>query len=138
MNKLISLIAAFLLIFSLPLSAEEKQYQLSSHILDIQSGIPAQGVRISLHKLDQNKQWVKVDERTTDSNGRVKDFLEKKASEENKGIYKLTFHVKDYFLSHKQDTFYPFIEVVFEIKDDGHYHVPITLSAYGYSTYRGH
>ena len=137
MNRFIPLITALMLMFSYPLFAQEKQFQLSSHILDIQSGFPAQGVKISLHKLNQDNQWTKIEERTTDSNGRVKDFLEKKTPEGNKGVYKLTFHVKDYFLSQKQDTFYPFIEVVFEIKDDNHYHVPITLSAYGYSTYRG-
>lgn len=137
MNKLVSLIAAFMLAVALPAFSQEKQFQLSSHILDIQSGLPAKGVKITLHKLGEDNQWIKTDERTTDSDGRVKDFLEKKTPEGNKGIYKLTFHVKDYFQSQKQDTFYPFIEVVFEIKDGNHYHVPITLSAYGYSTYRG-
>lgn len=54
-----------------------------------------------------------------------------------RGIYKLTYHVGPYFEARKQDTFYPFVEVVFEIGDTSHYHVPITLSPYGYSTYRG-
>ena len=55
----------------------------------------------------------------------------------DKGIYRLTYHVAPYFERLQQDSFYPFIEVVFEIKDGKHYHVPITLSPYGYSTYRG-
>lgn len=75
--------------------------------------------------------------RTTDGNGRVKDFLEKRTGADNRGVYKLTYYVAPYFESQAQDTFYPFIDVVFEIKDDSHYHVPITLSPYGYSTYRG-
>ncbi|UZJ65512.1 hydroxyisourate hydrolase [Sphingobacterium sp. KU25419] len=54
-----------------------------------------------------------------------------------KGVYKLTFLVADYFKSKQVTSFYPFIEVVFEIKDNKHYHVPITLSPFGYSTYRG-
>ena len=76
-----------------------------------------------------------VEERFTDENGRVKDFLEE--NNNNKGIYKLTYNVAPYFESKSQETFYPYIDVVFEIKDDNHYHVPITLSPFGYSTYRG-
>ena len=81
--------------------------------------------------------WVCIDEKTTDSNGRVKDFLLQDGKTDNKGIYKLTFHTEPYFKSQDKESFYPFIEVVFEIKDNSHYHVPITLSPYGYSTYRG-
>ena len=55
----------------------------------------------------------------------------------NIGVYKLIFRVQPYFESQKLESFYPFVEVVFEIKDNEHYHVPITLSANGYSTYRG-
>lgn len=65
-----------------------------------------------------------------------KDFLEESTTD-HKGIYRLTYHVAPYFERLQQDSFYPFIEVVFEIKDGKHYHVPITLSPYGYSTYRG-
>lgn len=65
-----------------------------------------------------------------------KDFLEESTTD-HKGIYRLTYHVASYFERLQQDSFYPFIEVVFEIKDGKHYRVPITLSPYGYSTYRG-
>ena len=64
-------------------------------------------------------------------------FYFKKKGNDNKGVYKLTFFVEPYFTNQQLDTFYPYIEVVFEIKGDKHYHVPITLSAYGYGTYRG-
>lgn len=77
-----------------------------------------------------------IDEKLTDENGRVKDFLEE-GTTDHRGIYKLTYHISPYFESLHQSSFYPFIEVVFEIKDNKHYHVPITLSPYGYSTYRG-
>lgn len=83
----------------------------------------------------KSKSWVFVDKKNTDKQGRIKDFLQEGQS--NKGIYKLTFLIRDYFSNKKLDTFYPFVEVVFEIKDSNHYHVPITLSPYGYSTYRG-
>ena len=117
--------------------AQEKSYQLSSHILDIQNGRPAPGVRITLSRLVPQQGWVEVEERTTDDNGRVRDFLEQRDKKGAPGTYKLTYYVGPYFEALAQDSFYPFIEVVFEIKDGNHYHVPITLSPYGYSTYRG-
>lgn len=111
-------------------------YQLSSHILDVSSGMPAPGVTVQLEKLNEKtKVWSVVDKKVTDEQGRIKEFLDQR--QQNKGIYKLTFFVKDYFASKKMESFYPFVDVVFQIQDDKHYHVPITLSAYGYSTYRG-
>lgn len=115
---------------------QSKTYQLSSHILDISKGMPASDVPIRLQKLDADKKtWSAVAEKVTDSNGRISDFLS--AESANEGIYKLTFLTAAYFKKQKIESFYPFIEVVFEIKGSKHYHVPITLSAYGYSTYRG-
>lgn len=116
--------------------SQNNAYQLSSHILDISSGTAAIGVPVVLEKYDETtKIWSYVDEKITDKNGRITDFLNYK--ETKKGIYKLRFLVSDYFKSKKTDSFYPFIEVVFQIKDNNHYHVPITLSSYGYATYRG-
>ena len=117
--------------------AQEAKYQLSSHILDVTQGEPAPNVKISLSKQKDNGKWKTIDEKYTDSNGRIKDFLKEEKGEDNKGIYKLTYYVEPYFTKLNQSSFYPFIEVVFEIKDDKHYHVPITLSPFGYSTYRG-
>ena len=118
------------------LFAQTPNYQLSSHILDISKGAPAGGVTIKLEKQnEQTKAWVLVDEKVTDANGRIGNFLD--AKNKNSGIYKLTYMVSDYFKRENVESFYPFIEVVFQIKDKAHYHVPITLSAYGYSTYRG-
>lgn len=116
--------------------SQEAKYQLSSHILDITSGKPAANVVITLYKKDQNNNWMQVDERRTDRNGRVGDFLQQKNSP-NTGQYKLVFQTSQYFKNLGQKTFYPYIEVVFEITDEQHYHVPITVSPFGYSTYRG-
>lgn len=116
--------------------AQKNHYQLSSHILDISKGTPATGVTIRLEKLnEQTNSWTIVDEKITDNNGRVSNFLNSERT--NLGSYKLVFLTSDYFKKNNLESFYPFIEVVFQIKDDNHYHVPITLSAYGYSTYRG-
>ena len=116
--------------------AQETSYQLSSHILDITQGKPAANVKISLEKQDHKGKWHPIDEKITDENGRIKDFLPQNGKA-NDGIYRLTYHVKPYFEQLQQSTFYPFIEVVFQINNNDHYHVPITLSPYGYSTYRG-
>ena len=113
--------------------ARGESYQLSSHILD--TGHPAANVKISLYKQSSDGDWTLVEEKVTDQNGRIKDFLP--YTQDNRGIYKLIYHVGPYFESQKQKSFYPFIEVVFQINDENHYHVPITLSPFGYSTYRG-
>lgn len=118
------------------LFAQKTGYQLSSHILDITKGQPAAGVTIKLEKFEeQAKTWTFVDEKITDANGRISDFLPYTKSQ--KGIYRFTYYTSDYFAKNKIESFYPFIEVVFRIADNNHYHVPITLSAFGYSTYRG-
>lgn len=137
MKKSLFIASLLTILFSATSVAQEKNYQLSSHILDINLGKPAPGVLISLSRMNDDQSWSLIEERTTDSNGRVKDFLETAPGTARTGIYKLTYHVSPYFQAQKQSTFYPFIEVVFEIKDNNHYHVPITLSPFGYSTYRG-
>lgn len=131
------LILTFLLSLAVTVAfSQAHTHQLSSHILDVSTGRPAAGVPVKLEKLHaKNGKWTLVEEKKTDSNGRIKDFLDYKKTET--GVYRLTFLVADYFKQQKTDTFYPFIEVVFQIKDREHYHVPITLSPYGYSTYRG-
>ncbi len=134
MKKLIATLTFTL--FSTLLFAQNNEYQLSSHILDISKGAPVSGVTIKLEKYNEkNKTWSAVDQKVTDENGRIGNFLS--AEKSNLGIYKLTFLTSDYFKKNEIESFYPFIEVVFQIKDDKHYHVPITLSAFGYGTYRG-
>lgn len=133
-----SFIALFFVLISAFAFGQKKEvtYQLSSHILDVSKGMPAQGVTIKLEKFnDAKKTWTSVEEKVTDKNGRVPDFLPNDKS--NLGIYKLTYYTSEYFKKMNTESFYPWVEVVFQITNADHYHVPITLSAYGYSTYRG-
>ena len=131
-----SIILGLLMLFSTVMAAQSEKYQLSSHILDVSKGTPASGVTIKLEKLVvKTNNWIKVDEKVTDKNGRITDFL--KGNTSNLGIYKLTYFTKEYFKRSQIESFYPFIDVVFQITDDSHYHVSITLSAFGYATYRG-
>ncbi|EHP0959705.1 hydroxyisourate hydrolase, partial [Campylobacter coli] len=128
-----------LALINIPIFLNATEYQLSTHILDINSGQPASNVKVELYNLDQNRQWVKISEKFTKKNGRIADFLPYEKTENRSfGVYKLKFYTKDYYISHKVDSFYPFVEVSFELlKDQKHYHIPITLSPFGYSTYRG-
>lgn len=127
----------FLAFSTISVFSQEK-YQLSSHILDIAKGFPAPGVTIELEKWSEtSSKWEFADRKVTDANGRVKDFLKQDDRISNKGTYKLIFLTAPYFKQQGQKTFYPRIEVIFQITDNTHYHVPITLSPYGYSTYRG-
>ena len=133
-----SFIALFFVLISAFAFGQKKEvtYQLSSHILDVSKGMPAAGVTIKLEKFnDAKKTWTSVEEKVTDKNGRVPDFLPNDKS--NLGIYKLTYYTSEYFKKMNTESFYPWVEVVFQITNADHYHVPITLSAYGYSTYRG-
>jgi len=81
--------------------------------------------------------WIMLGTGTTDSDGRVADFTGD-CDALPAGIYKLTFYLSDYYASQNTAGFYPHVEVAFEIAGDGqHYHVPLLLNPFGYSTYRG-
>jgi 5-hydroxyisourate hydrolase len=109
--------------------------QITTHILDTSSGSPATGVSVILYKL-QSESWSKIAQGTTDSNGRITDFGSDTTTPEA-GIYKLEFRSGEYFNRTGAPGFYPFIEISFEIKTDEHYHVPLLLNPFGYTTYRG-
>jgi len=110
--------------------------QITSHILDTSAGRPASGVLISLSQ-QQGDSWLILGEGETNADGRVSDFTAK-VDPLAGGVYKLTFHLAAYYQRLSQKTFYPHVDVVFEIEPDGqHYHVPLLLNPFGYSTYRG-
>ena len=109
--------------------------QITTHILDTTKGRPAAGVTIILYN-EVKGNWKEIARGKTNEDGRIKDLLtEGKILEQ--GIYKLRFETKDYFEKEVVKTFYPFVEIVFEIQSSEHYHVPLLLNPFGYSTYRG-
>lgn len=81
--------------------------------------------------------WKLVNRQKTDADSRIGTFLPNEAGVEHDGTYKLIFETTPYFQDQGLKSFYPYVEVNFNIEGDNHYHVPITLSAYGYSMYRG-
>jgi 5-hydroxyisourate hydrolase len=109
--------------------------QITTHILDTTRGKPAPGITITLY-LGQNDEWAEIARGKTNEDGRIVDLLKKDLLLQ-KGIYKLRFETKDYFDNNKVLTFYPYIEIIFDIQSHEHYHVPLLLNPFGYSTYRG-
>lgn len=106
---------------------------ISTHVLDTSRGRPAANVAVTLERQESGG-WRQVAKATTDADGRAREL----APEESAGTYRLTFEVADYFSALGQESFYPFVSVVFEIRNprDRH-HVPLLISPFGYSTYRG-
>lgn len=102
---------------------------LSTHVLDTALGRPAKGIRVTLEQEGNI-----IGSGTTDADGRVRDLLARLAE----GNYLLRFSVADYFSSTGRESFYPEIVVNFQVAAGGaHYHVPLLLSPFGYTTYRG-
>lgn len=110
--------------------------QITTHILDTSAGLPAAGIRIQLQKPQGKGQWETITEGITNADGRIARFLPANQTLPP-GIYRMLFEVKPYFEKKGIQSFYPYVPVVFEILDTAHYHVPLLLNPYGYSTYRG-
>jgi len=109
---------------------------LSVHVLNLQDGLPSPGVEVVLEK--QNGQnWSKLSSGTTDEKGRIGALYPEGKTLEN-GIYRVTFKTGAWFAQRKIASFFPEVPVIFQA--DGtvpHYHIPLLLSPYGFSTYRG-
>lgn len=109
--------------------------QITTHILDTSRGRPATGVAVFLYIKNDNS-WNKVAEGVTNNDGRIAQLL----TQDDKlplGVYKLTFNTKAYFEPLGISSFYPYVDIVFEVSSTEHYHVPLLLNPFGYSTYRG-
>lgn len=112
-----------------------KPSQLTTHVLDTSVGKPGKNISICL-KMPVNGNWQTIAQGITNADGRISDLL---PSQKNlvQGNYKLVFDTESYFDAQKVKGFYPEVEIQFTISDDAHYHVPLLINPYGYSTYRG-
>ncbi len=109
---------------------------ITTHILDLHRGVPAGGVTVRLAHLRADGTWHTLGAEVTDDDGRANGLMTDAAL--NAGTYRLTFEVGGYFVGNGQKAFFPSVEVRFLVEDAGrHYHVPLLLSPFGYSTYRG-
>ena len=109
---------------------------LSTHVLDATSGRPATGVQVRLEQGGRDG-WSAVCEGLTDADGRLKLRGPAEPGFEP-GVYRITFGSGAYFAARGTASFYPEVTVTFEMTGPGgHYHVPLLLSPFAYSTYRG-
>ncbi|XP_043286332.1 uncharacterized protein [Venturia canescens] len=110
---------------------------ISTHVLDTSKGLPIGGLQVSLYKLMDGR-WTFINESNTSLNGRCNDLVDNSKSNFTAGRYKIHFDVDKYFTLRRIETMYPFIEIVFDVKNPtGNYHIPVLLSPFGYTTYRG-
>ncbi|CAN5524072.1 hydroxyisourate hydrolase [soil metagenome] len=109
---------------------------VSTHILDTAMGQPAAAVQVSL-AFEKSGAWKTLNVSATDADGRCK-YLLPEGEDLKVGIYRVHFVTSEYFASQGLIGLYPYVEIVFEIRDTTqHYHIPLLLTANGYTTYRG-
>ena len=109
---------------------------ITTHVLDLSSGSPAEGVTVTLERRDADGGWATIAARHTDEDGRVRDLLASGAL--SAGVWRLTFGTGAYFAARGVRSFLPEAAVTFEVFDAAqHHHVPLLLSPFGFSTYRG-
>lgn len=131
MRSLLTLLVASAVLTPAPALAAS----ISTHILDLGRGIGGKGVPVVLEMKGGSNGWQVIGRATTDDNGRVRSFGDKAGSAP--GLYRLNFDMSRYPAA-GAEPFFPEISVVFRVSEPGaHYHVPVVVSPYGYSTYRG-
>lgn len=109
---------------------------LSTHVLDTARGRPAAGVPVILSAQDPGGRK-ELGRSTTDADGRVAALLPAHTPAPAGTTLRLRFELTDYFARAGTPAFYPYVEIVFALQDGGHHHVPLLISPFGYSTYRG-
>jgi 5-hydroxyisourate hydrolase len=109
---------------------------ITTHVLDISRGQPAAGIAVHLEFFAANGEWRALGQGTTNSDGRALNLIEPATF--IIGRYRLVFATADYFTAQNIKSFYPQVTIEFLVTAaDEHYHVPLLLSPFGYSTYRG-
>ena len=110
---------------------------ITTHVLDTSRGRPADGVAVRLDLLDEAVGFQPVGQGVTDADGRARGLVPEGAPLAA-GDYRLTFETAAYFRRLGVAAFYPLVQVTFTVRDPReHHHVPLLLSPFGFSTYRG-
>src|SRR5438128_10693562 len=108
---------------------------ITTHVLDTARGRPGAGLPVTL-EVEAAGGWKLVGKGTTNADGRISDLVPKE-TELSAGVYRLLFDTAKYFASHNVEGFYPQVTIIFKLQDPSqHYHVPLLLNPFGYSTYR--
>jgi 5-hydroxyisourate hydrolase len=109
---------------------------ITTHVLDTAKGKPGVGINIVLEKKISSG-YERIGGGRTNNDGRLPGLLDENYNLE-KGIYRISFDTESYYKEQGQKCFYPEASIVFEIENPSeHFHVPLLISGYGYSTYRG-
>jgi 5-hydroxyisourate hydrolase len=110
--------------------------RISTHILDLMRGRPADDVPVRLEWQESEGDWHEISSARTDQDGRCTQLL--KQDDLKPGMYRLSFDTSAYFDTQKIAALYPVIEVTFQVREgESQFHIPLLLSANGYTTYRG-
>jgi 5-hydroxyisourate hydrolase len=110
---------------------------ITTHVLDTASGSPAAEVPVLLERKSHSAGWQLISEKVTDANGRIDDLMQSGDVFEA-GHYRLSFDTGAYYLIQSMECFFPHITISFVVRDvEQHYHVPLLVSPFGYTTYRG-
>jgi 5-hydroxyisourate hydrolase len=111
--------------------------RISTHVLDIAVGKPANDVSVRLEKQNTSADWRLLTSARTDQDGRCAQLLPG-GEDLSPGVYRLSFDTGSYYARQKIDALHPVVEVTFEARDgESHLHIPLLLSPNGYTTYRG-
>jgi 5-hydroxyisourate hydrolase len=111
--------------------------KISTHVLDTAQGQPAPDVPVRLERQDAGRQWRLLASAHTDRDGRCAQLLPENETLAP-AVYRLVFDTAAYFAARKLDGLYPFVEIVFHVRDgERNFHIPLLLSPNGYTTYRG-
>jgi len=111
--------------------------RISTHVLDVALGKPAKDIAVRLERQESGGEWVELHSSRTNADGRCDDVLP-----ENEvlraGLYRLAFDTASYHLTQKVAGLYPVVEITFQVREgESHFHIPLLLSPYGFTTYRG-
>lgn len=109
---------------------------ITTHVLDTARGRPAAGIRVALDQMDAHQAWKPIARGATDADGRLRTLMPADTPAVP-GTYRLVFETAAYFEAQGVAGFYPLVVVTFTVGEEAHYHVPLLLSPFGYSTYRG-
>lgn len=108
---------------------------ITTHALDTSTGIPASEMLITLKGI-RDDQWKPISTGITNSDGRIADVLPAGYKIQS-GTYVMIFNTLNYYESHNQKGFYPEVSIQFTVTDNSHYHIPLLINPFGYTTYRG-
>ena len=110
---------------------------ISTHVLDLARGVPAADVPVRLERRELSGDWIRLATARTDGDGRCAQLLPENESL-RAGLYRLVFDTGSYQRAHEAEGFYPVVEITFHVREgDVKFHIPLLLSPYGYTTYRG-